>query len=295
MFNRISRILGGVFVNNTVIVGVLAAALVVCIVGTTIIENKKSEYESAEAKVSQMEETETEVTMAKSTFFQENDINELANNYQKPDVFLGKTIIDVPVINQFPELPMGCEITSAAAILQYIGFDIDKVYLQENFLEDSYNFRNDPDGKRVGPDPNMVFVGDPKTTGFGCFSSVIEKTINNFFIANGSKNTAVKLDNADESVLIELLDKGIPIQVWASRDMKPFRYTQNNEWILETTGELFRWPGNAHSLVLIGYDEKYYYFSDCDDKTEVSFFRKEDFIKRWNQFDNQGVIIKISE
>ncbi len=49
--------------------------------------------------------------------------------------FLPSTVqLDVENILQNPELPNGCEITSAAIVLNYLGFDIDKVTLAENYL-----------------------------------------------------------------------------------------------------------------------------------------------------------------
>ena len=49
--------------------------------------------------------------------------------------FLPGTVqLNVENILQNPELPNGCEITSAAIVLNYLGFDIDKVTLAENYL-----------------------------------------------------------------------------------------------------------------------------------------------------------------
>ena len=39
--------------------------------------------------------------------------------------------LEVENIDQNPELPNGCEITSAAIVLQYLGFPVDKVTLAE--------------------------------------------------------------------------------------------------------------------------------------------------------------------
>ena len=38
-------------------------------------------------------------------------------------------------LNQHPELPTGCEITSLAMVLMYYGFDTDKCELAEKYLE----------------------------------------------------------------------------------------------------------------------------------------------------------------
>ena len=47
--------------------------------------------------------------------------------------FLPGTVqLNVENILQAPELPNGCELTSAAVVLNYLGFGIDKVTLAEN-------------------------------------------------------------------------------------------------------------------------------------------------------------------
>lgn len=230
-----------------------------------------------------------------SAFAEKYSFDRLAENYPAPKKLWNKTWISVPVINQYPELPVGCEITSAAVILNYLGFEVDKVWLQENFLKDSYNFRQINQEERKGPDPSKVFVGDPQQSGFGCFAPVIAESLERYFASVGSENLPVVLEGADERDLEALIDKGIPVIVWASLDMKPFRYTANNEWILETTGEVFRWPGNAHVMVLCGYDTNGYYFSDCNDKDNIVRYDKETFLHRWRQFGSQGVLVKIND
>ncbi|MEG0615358.1 MAG: C39 family peptidase [Oscillospiraceae bacterium] len=231
----------------------------------------------------------------KSTFLKKNDIEILSQNYPEPYKILTKTIIDVPIVNQYPELPKGCEIVSATALLNYLGYKVDKLYLKENFLEESWDFQYFSDKMRVGPDPNNVFVGDPESNGFGCYPPVIVKSLNGFFKSVGSKNYAIDVKDADVPTLEKLIDNGIPVIVWTSMNMKPFKYISDNEWVLDTTGEVFRWPGNSHTIVLVGYDDKNYYFSDCNDKSKIAFYKKDDFAERWVEFGNKAVIVKLED
>ena len=68
-------------------------------------------------------------------------VEELGNGYEKPSEVFGKVLLDVPVISQYPELPIGCEITSAAALLRYLGFDVDKLYLCLLYTSDAADER----------------------------------------------------------------------------------------------------------------------------------------------------------
>lgn len=292
--------------KNTVLVGILGAALCACLVASSFAGGAAQVYLDAGEKISELQITtinglpttdfgdaSDQNAVNGNDIFTEFSAEELAVGYKPPTVRGGKTIIDVPVINQFPELPTGCEITSIAEVLNFLGFGVDKVYLQENFLEDSYEFRLDElTGVRYGPDPREFFVGNPKDTGFGCFAPVVVKTMDKFFTSVDSKNVGVELFNSNRATLQKLLDNGIPVIVWASRNMKPFKYTANNEWIIEGTNETFRWPGNAHVLVLVGYDDGGYYFADPDDRTDVAYYQGSAFLTRWRQFGSQAVIVK---
>lgn len=102
-------------------------------------------------------------------------VEELGKGYTKPSSVFGKVLLDVPVINQYPELPIGCEITSAAAVLQYLGFDVDKLYLTDNYLEWDDNFTYDDEMVSHGPDPRKVFAGT-HTTGDTAVSRLLYKS-----------------------------------------------------------------------------------------------------------------------
>ena len=63
--------------------------------------------------------------------------------------------LDVPLENQYPELPNGCEVTSLSMLLQYYGIKVNKLNLSENIKHvSSYT----DDGKYRG-NPHVGFVG----------------------------------------------------------------------------------------------------------------------------------------
>lgn len=220
-------------------------------------------------------------------------IEELCEGYAAPEKFLGKTSIDMEIINQYPQLPVGCEITCAAALLRYLGYDVDKCELASNYMKQSSEFteRNDT---LYGPDPGKVFVGDPYGNGFGCYAPVIVNSLNMYFRMQVSDNEALSLENSNSADLEKLLDGGVPVIVWASIDMKPYRFNDASEWTVSADGKIITWLAGSHTLVLTGYDDSCYYFMDSNDKTEIQRYSKESFLARWEENGSQAVVVKLA-
>lgn len=76
---------------------------------------------------------------------------------------------------QNPELPTGCEITALTTVLNYLGYDVDKLTLADNFL----------DKGRVGEtSPYKAFVGNPRDEdACGAFAPVIVNSAKDIYTA----------------------------------------------------------------------------------------------------------------
>lgn len=226
-------------------------------------------------------------------------VEELGDNYEKPSVLLGKVSIDVPLINQYPELPVGCEPTCAASVLQMLGFETDKLDFTDNYLGWDDDFTYDKHKQSHGPDPRKVFAGNPYKWGYGCTSEVLAESMNRFFAENAGSSisyNAMALDEDLNSADIEkLLDEGVPIIVWATIDMKQLNYRKPSEWYINGTSEKYIWYGNSHTLVLCGYDTNCYYFMDPNDKKDITAYLKTAFLNRFEDNGFQAVVVKITE
>lgn len=120
--------------------------------------------------------------------------------------------ITVPVIYQEPELPTGSEITSLTMLLNYLGFETDKVTLSDNFM---------PRAERGDATFSQAFIGDPKTSdGLGCFAPVIVETAQKYLNSQGSSRT-VKSLNADsfDDVLLRVASD-YPVLVWINSNLE---------------------------------------------------------------------------
>ena len=58
------------------------------------------------------------------------------------------------------------------------------------------------------------------------------------------------------------IDYGTPVMIWATINMAPSFVLPENSWYVNDTDEVFSWISNEHCLVLVGYDENFYYFND---------------------------------
>ncbi len=201
-------------------------------------------------------------------------------------VTTGRKKISVPYISQNPELPTGCEATSAAMVLQYYGENINHTTLAKNWISKSSDFYW-KDGKKYGPDPNEIFVGDPFTKySYGCFAPVIANAVNN----NSELCFAEVLKEKSLSYLCKkYIDNGKPLLIWATIGMVA---TQDGDtWYIEN-GEKYVWSANEHCLVLIDYDDDCYYFNDPL-KGEKMAYSKALVEQRYNEQGSQAVYIDL--
>ncbi len=219
-------------------------------------------------------------------------VDELCIGYEPATEFLGKKEIQMEIVNQYPEMPVGCEITCAAAMLNFLGYGIDKCELADNYMTVSNGNFTEKNGVLYGADPHRVFVGDPYGKGYGCYKEVIADVLNSFFEDKESENRAIILEDANSADLEKLIDGGVPVMVWASIDMKPYRYNAVSNWVTED-GKEISWLSNSHTLILIGYDSTHYYFMDCNNKTDICRYAKQTFVDRWTENGSQTIVVKL--
>ena len=183
-------------------------------------------------------------------------------------------IEDFPCICQYPELPTGCEVTALTMTLQWYGYDVDKVQISRQYLLKEPSYKTSPYKK---------FVGDPEDEGsYGCYAPVLVKCAEALGIE--SKD----ISGCDFDLLIEHVDKGQPVIMWATMYMKP-TIVGSASWY-DDDGELVVWKGNEHCVVLLGHDEEYAYVADPI-YGEVKKYDMDVLKKRWIEQDKQAMII----
>ena len=195
--------------------------------------------------------------------------------------------LDVPVIGQNPELPNGCEITSLTMLLRYLGFDVDKMTMAQEYLPRSEKF--------YGADPEVEFMGDPaqssgESCGFYCFQGPIVQAAKNYLAAQGQADAwdVTDITGVDAAGLAEQLAAGNPVLVWATIDFKDVR--QSTKWTWTTaSGEDYTPLVDVHCLVLTGYEDNQFYLSDPL-KTYESV-RQQKFMEIFTAMGSRAVVI----
>jgi len=163
--------------------------------------------------------------------------------------------IAVPIVFQNPELPNGCEITSLTAIFNYYGEEVNKLTMADEYLPKGLlAFEN---GKRIGPDPNLAFAGNPrdKTNSFYVFASPIVQAANTYFLENGLNRIAYDITGASIEELQSYIAKGIPVLTWITIDLKPARVNDALKWQESNTLNDHIPYTNLHAVVLLGLDD----------------------------------------
>ena len=206
-----------------------------------------------------------------------------------------KRIIGVPKINQNNEgLPTGCETVSAVMLMNF--YLNNKSISSEDFankylIKKSYNSES-------GPDPNSAFVGSPfkSQNSFGIYAPAMTKSMNNYLSGYGLKAVDIS-GNSLSSILANYSDRGKPVMMGAAIGMKSI--SKGASWKINYTdenakykkGDIFTWLRPEHCLVLVGYDNDYYYFNDPNTGREEKY-EKSAVEKAYNGLGKQAIIIK---
>lgn len=194
-----------------------------------------------------------------------------------------KVLIEgVPLINQHPELPTGCELTALTMLLQYNGVNISKEQVAKEVARVPVPYSSN--GKLYGGDPNKGFIGDPfSKRGFGVYKDgllpVIEK-----YLPGRSED----LSGGDFSQVYAALDEGKPVMLWCTIAMLNVDAKKSYWNTLE--GKVIEWKTPEHAMVAVGYDEEYIYLNDPYVGKERKY-KKQVVINRWSDMGKQAIAI----
>ncbi len=199
------------------------------------------------------------------------------NDYELPE----KAVIDdFETVMQNPELPTGCEITALTQTLNFLGFDVDKVTMCDEYMPVDFN------GEYT---MNECYIGDPKShTGFGCSSPVICKAAKLFFRIEKSDCYPVDLTGTDFQELFYQIEQGRPVIVWTTMyllDTKPeYVYTAKN-------GEEMWFCTYQHCLTIYGYDYDNGVVYAADPLVGNTTYSIESFERIYDILGKQAVVI----
>ena len=197
--------------------------------------------------------------------------------------------IKVKNILQQPELPTGCECVSLTMLLNYFGYNVDKVTLVREYLPKlDFYYLN---GNLYGADFTTTFAGDPESAdSYGCYAPCITITANKYFIANKINNKAFDLTGTEfDDLLSDYIFDDYPVLIWIT-------HTDLHESVLTTKwltpdNKSVQWRSFEHCVVLTGYDKKKGLIYVSDPLVGNTSYDYKKLKQRYNEMGKQAVCI----
>ena len=148
---------------------------------------------------------------------------------QAPPEAPKKRIIDAPYIYQNVDYPNGCESVSAVMALRYFGIDMTV----DDFIDNYLDMGDAPVVGGIGPDPTLVYCGDPRRKdGWGCHSSVIVNALDKFIDYEKFTVSSYRGRTLDE-LCRRYIDRDVPVIIWATVGMVDS--SEEQYWAIWTT------------------------------------------------------------
>ena len=182
-------------------------------------------------------------------------------------------------ICQHPDLPTGCEMTSLAMVLNFMGVKADKCDLADNYLAKG------PVGK-----VNFwkAFPGNPRSwSSYGCYAPVVVNAANKYLKAKKSSLRATYYKGKTLEALTSYTKAGYPVIVWCTIDNKPAYDTVT--WVID--GEKIRWRAPQHCVVFLGIKNGKAVIADST-YGKIMLYDKELFRRGYNSLYKQAVVIR---
>lgn len=240
---------------------------------TNVVSLKAANVESTSSDEITNEETTSSDSLAYRASISSFTFDEEA--YNNLDQTASAYIENFSVINQNPELPTGCEVTSLTMVLNYYGYEVTNTELASNYLNTG-SYRSNP---------YVNFVGSPfSSSAYGCYSPVIVDCATSF----GAN--AINISYCSYSELLNYVSQGYPVIVWGTMYMSPTKYGSSS-WT-DSEGNTVIWRGNEHCLVLVGYDVSADIAYLADPLTgAIESYSLKIFLQRWVEQDSQAVLV----
>ena len=151
--------------------------------------------------------------------------------------------LDVPLENQMPDLPNGCEVTSLSMLMNYYGIKVNKNELAENIQHVDFF----TDGGKYRGNPNQGFVGHMSIANAGW-------CVYNGPLYNDARKYTTHIENitgSDFLSLLKLVSTGHPVLIITTTTFN--RVNDMQTWDTNT-GKVNVTP-SSHACVITGYSK----------------------------------------
>jgi uncharacterized protein YvpB len=239
-------------------------------------------YQDSEREQTASKQLTANVSNTRTSTLEKTDVtHKTTHHVQKKAV--KKTILDVPLIKQNPELKYGCEVTSLAMVLQYAGIRVDKMTLAKEVKKDADPIVRNKGGNIMSwGNPADGFVGDitGKKSGYAVFDQPIADLMEKYL-----PERSVNLTGRPFSELLKYVENKRPVVVWTTGD-----YRLPDRWESWKHGQqTIKTPLDLHAVVLVGFDENNVYINDPLWGKKAHKVNKQQFIKSWVALNKRAV------
>lgn len=164
-----------------------------------------------------------------------------------------KLYASFPTFNQFPNYPTGCESVALYLLLRHYDVNVSVEEIVSRLKKGPLPYENN--GQKLGGNPEVEFIGDPKTKySYGVYNRPIVE------IANQYKSGIVSKIGLDFSEVLKFVQEKHPVMVWTTINLsKPFTSTT---WVDYETGDTIQWISGEHAVVIFEVDDGQVVVSD---------------------------------
>lgn len=185
---------------------------------------------------------------------------------------------EVPAIEQYPELPTGCESVALTNALLSFGYDLEKTEIADAWLP------------RSDSDFVTAFMGDPHATdGHSCMAPAIAQTAAAYLATQGSSLEAVDLTGSSLEEVLGEVAVGNPVIAWCTIGLAD----PGTAYQVERAGDrTYRPYANSHCVVVSGYDLDAGVVLVSDSLAGQVSYDLQQFAARYYELGAQAVVIK---
>jgi uncharacterized protein YvpB len=189
-------------------------------------------------------------------------------------------LVNVPHIQQMPELPRGCEVTSLAMLLQYAGVSVDKMTLANEIT--TIPFR---DSNGLNGNPNDGFVGDIYSfdnPGYGVYHAPIAALAEIYL-----PGRIIDLSGGTIDSVYNMIANGSPVWVITNSRFSQLPESEFTTW--QTSSGEIQITYREHSVLVVGYDENNVYLNDPLAEQPYTAVPRDSFEESWIQMGKQAI------
>ncbi|MCC3866761.1 SH3 domain-containing protein [Terrisporobacter mayombei] len=181
-------------------------------------------------------------------------------------------ILNVPYISQYPDLPLGCEATSLAPLLQFKGVNVSKTTIAKEMK------------KSPNKNPSLGFVGSPFKNEPGIFQTIYPEAL--VSSAKKYRPNSENITGASVKTIEKELRAGNPSVIWMSLNLVT---PQMGYWYENTKDQI--WVNkNLHVMTVTGVDDDNFYITDpAKGKYSVS---KTKFESIYNKVGKKALVVR---